>query len=275
MRLSVFFSAISLACLSLPVFAAQIVVEAHPTSNHGRLLKMTLEQGASAAGGGITGLLFVEDDVSYLSDIRNKTSIDDYARQYWNTEVDLLCGIRGEAQVLVSLDNGAGTPTDYMRQTMIASGLDKPLTVFTGFDLVKEATVYYVAAETGHKIVANISGSDFENDGRLLSKLRRAGSGMAFVDLRHAGAPGFAVALTMTVNNDAGIPSVSDYDILDIPPRFAAVYAATEGDDTARAMAMRACEEAGSDALSADDVVAAKGRLLEMYKRVLEAGRND
>lgn len=98
---------------------------------------------------------------------------------------------------------------------------------------------------------------------------------MAFVDLRHAGAPGFAVALTMVANDDPDIPSVQDYDILDLPPRFAAVYAATDSDDAARATAFAACDASGNNALSADDILAAKARLLEMHERALEVGRND
>lgn len=259
--------------------AQGVAVEGYPTREHGRALKAQLEHHLQAPGAGGAhagaGLFLVEDDAEFLYHLLAGTTIEGNAKEYWDSEVDLLCGIRGEDQVLVSLDDGSGTPTDYTRQVMIASGMDDPMPVYIGLDLVQSLLIHTLATQAGHNITAVQHGSDIHSDGRLLSHLRLQASGMAFVDERHSGAPGFAVALTLQENDDPDIPSVLDFDIESIPPRFAYVYASRGSDAAALPVAEQACRDAGDRYLDAAAVRDAMAKLTALHERAVKGGSND
>jgi len=261
---------------SVSAMAQNAAIEGLNYREHGRQLKTYIKAEAKDMildpYGKADSIFFVSDDHDFLERARYNETATSYVKEVWDIDLVPVCGLRGEEQVIVALDDGSGTPTDFTRQVMLASNMSEPMKVFIGIDYVQALTVSHLHKMKGYNIGFVRTGSSFQSDGSLLSTLRREGLGMAFIDERHAGAPGFVTALTIKDNNNPDIPSIQDFDIVEMPPRFAVLYVGGDNLTELKSRAETACQKGGQRYMSLEDVMSAQEKLWYLHSTQMEAG---
>jgi hypothetical protein len=265
--------------LSVSVLAQNAAIEGLNYREHGDKLETNIKVVAGDMVldpyGDADSIFYVSDDHDFLERARDNETASAYVKEVWEINIEPVCGLRGEDQVLVALDDDSGTPTDFTRQVMLASDMSEPLKVFVGLDYVQALTISRLHKTKNYNIGFVMNGGSFQSDGRSLSALRREGQGMAFVDARHANAPGFATALTIGDNDDSNVPSVQDLDIPSVPPRFATLYVGGKNIDDLKARAEQACQMGGERYMSLEEVVTAQEQLWEMHYQQMQSTNSE
>ena len=260
--------------LAAPCFAANVDVAGHPTREHGRQLKRNIESLAKThppiAETQGKPLFYVTDDAEFIEMLLRQTSPQNYVREYWKQEIELVCGQEGEPQVFAALDDGLGTPTDWTRQVMVAKNKSDPINIYVGYDHFERLIVNRLSPSLGVKLNAVANGSDIHSDGRLLSLLKREGKGLAWIDNRHANAPGFAVSLYLHGDGTADVPALKDLSSDSFPTRFAALFTRKGAVSDTMELGKAACGDKKGRFLSADDVQARLDTLIRLHHAALD-----